>query len=96
MKYFICVRCGELKNSKDIDNDLAVGGSGNCYCNFSVDQWDKVSNSFQPVCFRILEPFVEIPKYIYRRLREESNNILRMGMYNSWKMATSPNFPKGS
>lgn len=90
MKYYICTHCGKLTNSKDIDDSLSMGGSDGCYCNFSVNQWNNNSNTFESVCFRIIEPFTEIPKYIYRKLREESNNVLRLGMYHSWKSATSP------
>lgn len=86
--YYICPNCGELTDSITLDDSLCNGGNDFCYCGYMKQQWDKVTENFQPIYFRECNLYRKIPKFIYDGLIKENNTVLRLEMYRDWMRAT--------
>lgn len=74
-----------MTTEEAINNDLAIGGSPNCYCQYIVNSWEHSSQSFEPLHLRLLEEWTEIPANIYEMLSKETNTVKRL-----WMLATVP------
>jgi len=69
MKFYICPSCGDLKTSKEIDEDCANGGIGLCDCEYMQMQYDKNTHSMQPIYFRIFNTYKEISFDLFEWLK---------------------------
>ena len=82
-KYYICMNCGELIIESQILEDCKGGGTGMCYCQFIVQQWDEKYDKFEPIHFRMFQEYTEIPKKVFEGLLQEKNHVLRLEMLRS-------------
>jgi hypothetical protein len=80
MKFYICLHCGELTTSQQLDDNVAMGGAGSCYCQFMTLVWSQQYQDFEPEYFREFTDYTEIPEAVYRGLSKQSNHVLRLEM----------------
>jgi hypothetical protein len=82
-KYYICPSCGDLVTQTKINEFIDSGGMGLCYCGYIKDQWDSRIQDFGPIHFRNYPDYVEISERIYSALKQQSNTVLRLEMFNT-------------
>lgn len=89
-KYYFCENCGKIATENEMcegNVDKLAYGSKICNCEYGYLRWDEKSKSFLPVYGKTFISMEEVPKQIFDVLHQESNEIIRMRMYNSWKKA---------
>jgi hypothetical protein len=82
--YLICPVCAELITKSQVLENCGNGGSDMCMCSFVENQWNEKEQYFEPIYFRELTQYKEIPKNIYDILKIVKNDVLRLDMYRSW------------
>jgi hypothetical protein len=84
-KYFICPICAELITWTEILENCSNGGSGDCTCLFCDLQWNSKEQYFEPIYWREVTLYQEIPQKIYDMLKTVKNDVKRREMYRSWE-----------
>ena len=80
--FYICSNCGELTTWKDILDVCSNGGQGMCMCDWGSKEWDDELGDFDYVTNRIYNEYTEIHYKWYDLLSSETNEVLRLRMFN--------------
>ena len=81
--FFICPHCASLATSQELDKEVKAGGMGLCDCEYMKLEWDSDLQDFQPIYYRVYHDRIEIHKEFYDKLKEESNSVRRLEMFDS-------------
>jgi len=81
--FFICPHCASLVTSEEINEEVKSGGTGLCDCEYMKLEWDEDHQTFEPIYYRIYHDRIEIDRDFYNILKEESNSIKKLEMFDS-------------
>lgn len=82
-KFYICIKCGDLKTETEIQDECEHGGMGSCGCEYFYHSWNKDREEFDCDCDRIYNEWIEIPEKVYLGLKGETNTVIRLRMYGT-------------
>jgi hypothetical protein len=83
-KFFVCESCGRLATGTEIDNEMSMGGTGSCDCNYAYLRWNDKSSKFDIEFTKCYKAWIRIPKDVYTSLISIDNDVLRLRAYRTY------------